>query len=535
MLLLAVTAAVRSDFALGRNMEILVNLFREINLLYVDPVEADKLVEAAAEGMSSQLDPYTEYLPEEQMADFEIMTTGKYAGIGSLIRKKGDYVAISQPYKGFPADKAGLKAGDKILAINGQDIKGVESAEVSGLLRGDPGTTVKLKVEKFDTGRTEELSIRRERIKISGVPWYGYVQDGIGYISHTDFSEDCSNDMRKALGDLQRTGKLEGLVIDLRNNGGGILQEAVKILSFFVPKGTEVVSMRGRLPENNQVFKTESEPVAADLPIVVLVNSGSASAAEIVSGALQDLDRAVLMGQRTFGKGLVQSTRPVGYNSYLKITTAKYYIPSGRCIQAMDYSHRNPDGSVSHVPDSLVREFSTAAGRKVYDGGGIIPDIKIPAEYTSVFVMEVYGRGYIEDFVDGYVKANPAADTSLRNYTFGDYASFAEFMKDKRVDFESETRAALNLLKERAAKEQYMTRIEGAVEQIERDLPDDKAANLEIYRRDLTGLIEDEIVIRRYYMQGVIERNASRDKEVAAAAGLLRDPSRYRSLLGAAK
>ncbi len=532
------TAARKDDFRLGRNMEILLNLFREIDFMYVDPVDADQLLADAAEGMTARLDPYTEYLPEEEMADFEIMTTGKYAGIGSLIRRKGDATVIAQPYKGFPADKAGLRVGDRILEIDGKPlVPSYTSAQVSDMLRGDPGTVVKMQVEKFFTGQIVDLSVRRERIVISGIPWYGMAEEGIGYIKHSDFTEDCAADMRKALSDLRSRGQLKGLILDLRNNGGGILQEAVKILSLFVPKGTEVVSMRGRLKEADAVFNTESAPLDPGVPIVVLVNGGSASAAEIVSGALQDLDRAVLIGQRTFGKGLVQSTRPVGYNSYLKITTAKYYIPSGRCIQALDYSHRNADGSVSHVPDSLVREFTTAGGRKVYDGGGVTPDVALPAEYVSRFVMVAYARGYIEDFVDHYTRANRDLQVPLRSYALDKaaYAQFTEFMRDKDVDFESETLAALKLLKEKAAQERYIGKIEAALAQIERDLPDDKADNLEIYRTDLQKLIEDEIIMRRYYIQGVIEHDVARDEQVAAAVALLKDPARYRGLLAPAK
>ncbi|MDR2885801.1 MAG: S41 family peptidase [Rikenellaceae bacterium] len=526
-------SAGQDDFRLGRDMEVLFNLFRDINLLYVDPVDADKLLEDAAVGMTDNLDPYTEYMPEEQMADFEVLTTGKYGGIGSLIRKKGDWVVISQPYKGFPADKAGLKIGDKILDINGEDVKNLTPTEVSGKLRGDPGSTVKLKVEKFATGETATLSIKRERIAISGVPYYGMASDGIGYIRHDDFSEDCANDMRKALEAMRREGKLQGLIVDLRGNGGGILQEAVKIISMFVPKGTEAVSMRGRVKELDAVFRTENEPVDQQLPIVVLCNGGSASASEIVSGALQDLDRAVLMGQRTFGKGLVQSTRPLGHNNYLKITTAKYYIPSGRCIQAIDYTHRRADGSVGVVPDSLIKEFTTRAGRKVYDGGGVTPDVATQPKYASRFVMTVYGMGYIEDFVDAYFKAHPDLDVPVRTYSFtaDAYKEFETFMRGKVFSFESETQSALKELKASASREKYDQRLGELITSLEAALPDDISENLDLYRDDLSRLIEDEIVLRRHYYQGVVEHSLTRNDEVTAAVALLRDKARYEGLL----
>ena len=365
------TFAARNDFGLGRNMEIAVNMMRELSLNYVDPVDPDRLMEGAAAGMVSDLDPYTEYIPEEGMQDFELLTTGKYGGIGSLIRQKDDYVRIAQPYQGSPADKAGLKIGDKILSIDGKDAKGFTTEQVSSRLKGEPGSKVKVTVEHLD-GTQQTAAIRRERIAIPGVPYAGWVADGIGYIRHSDFTEGCYEEMRAAIERLRTERPLKGLVLDYRSNGGGIMQEAVKILGMFVPKGTEVVSTKGRSEDSKQVFRTDTEPILADLPLTVLINGSSASAAEIVAGALQDLDRAVLIGQRSFGKGLVQSPRPLGYNAMLKLTTAKYYIPSGRCIQAIDYSH-SQEGSVRVIPDSLISEFSTKAGRKVYDG--VHPDV----------------------------------------------------------------------------------------------------------------------------------------------------------------
>lgn len=347
-------------------------MFRDVSAFYVDSVDTDEMLRDAAAGMTSNLDPYTVLIPEDEMEEFEILTTGKYGGIGALVRQSGDWIAIAQPYEGFPADKAGLVIGDKLLEVDGRSIRGLDVSEVSSMLKGSPGTALRLKVEKLLTGEQADVTLRRERIKISGIPYYGMIADGVGYILHDDFTEECSLDMRRALVELKKQGATS-LIIDLRGNGGGILQEAVKILSLLVPKGTEVVSMKGRIGELDETFTTQTDPIDTRMPVVVLVNSQSASAAEIVSGALQDLDRAVLLGQRTFGKGLVQSTRPLGYNAFLKVTTAKYYIPSGRCIQALDYAHRNDDGSVGTVPDSLIREFRTSGGRKVYDGGGVMP------------------------------------------------------------------------------------------------------------------------------------------------------------------
>lgn len=526
--LLMVTGAARNDFSLGKNLEILVNVFREINFFYVDETDPDKLMKDAAQGMTSRLDPYTEYLSAEDMESFTMMATGKYGGIGAVIRQKGDYVMIAEPYEGSPADKAGLQAGDKIISIDGEDAKGFATEKVSSKLKGDPGTKVKVRVEKFYTGNEEQLTIRRERISMQPVPYYGFIGDSIGYIRHTDFSEDASSDFRYALMEMKKTGKLKGLVLDYRNNGGGIMDEAVKILSMFVPRGTEVVSMKGRDPQMNKAYKTESSPVDTDLPLAVLVNSGSASAAEIVAGAIQDLDRGVLIGQRTFGKGLVQSTRPVGYNAYLKVTTAKYYIPSGRCIQAVDYAHRAEDGSVQSVPDSLVMEFSTAGGRKVYDGGGVMPDIKITPEYLSTFTVLAYAKGYVEDFVDTYLRSNPTkVDPETFKLSDQAYAQFATFMSDKNMDYKSETLTALTALKEKAERELYYDKIKDAVAQIEADLKDDKASNLELYKKQLSGIIEDDIVLRQHYKRGVILRDIAHDKEIMEAIGLLSDKSRY--------
>ncbi|MEG1405496.1 MAG: S41 family peptidase, partial [Alistipes sp.] len=436
------TYAKRNDFGLGRNMEIAVNMMRELSLNFVDEVDADKLMEGAAEGMVRNLDPYTQYMSEAEMTDFDVLTTGKYGGVGSLIRKRGDYVVLAQPYKGSPADKAGLKIGDKIVAIDGVSAKGYEVAEASKRMKGTPGTTLQLTVEHLLGGTTETVTLQRERIAIPGIPYAGYVTEGVGYIQHSDFTEGCYEDMRTAIEQLRASGQLQGLILDYRSNGGGILQEAVKILSMFVPKGTEVVTTKGRI--ENKSFRTSSEPILPNLPLIVLVNGNTASAAEIVAGALQDLDRAVVIGQKSFGKGLVQSTRPLGYNAFLKLTTAKYYIPSGRCIQAIDYSHAQ-DGTVKIVPDSLISEFTTKGGRKVYNSGGIMPDLRTEPEYSSRFAMTLYVMGFLDDFGDRYMQAHPTQTVNSRTFalTDADYADFERFMQDKKVDYESDTRRAL--------------------------------------------------------------------------------------------
>ena len=521
--------AARNDFGLGRNMEITVNMMRELSLNYVDEVDPDKLMEGAAAGMVSDLDPYTEYIPEKGMQNFELLTTGKYGGIGALIRQKEDYVRIAQPYQGSPAALAGLRIGDKILAIDGKDAKGFTTEEVSSRLKGEPGSKVRVEVEHLD-GSKQTAVIRRERIAIPGVPYAGWVADGIGYIRHNDFTEGCYEEMRAAVERLRKEGELKGLILDYRSNGGGIMQEAVKILGMFVPKGTEVVSTKGRSEDSKQVFRTNTEPVLPDLPLVVLVNGSSASAAEIVAGALQDLDRAVLIGQRSFGKGLVQTTRPLGYNTMLKLTTAKYYIPSGRCIQAIDYSH-SQEGDIRTVPDSLISEFSTRAGRKVYDGGGIMPDIRTEPEYISRFAMTLYAMGFIEDFGDEYTRRNPGKTIDIRTFSISDqdYADFAEFMKDKKVPYESDTRRALKALK-KAADEDLFADLKEKFEKVEAELKDDTRTNLETYREQVIETINNDIVMRHGYQAGVIEHSLPEDTEVQRAIGILNNPQEYKRI-----
>ena len=516
-----------NDFGLGRNMELLVNMMRELSLFYVDEVDPDQLMQDAAEGMTRNLDPYTEFLPEEQMSNFDLLTTGKYGGIGSMIRKKGDYVIFAQPYEGSPADRAGIRIGDKILSIEGEDTKGWDPAQISSALKGTPNTTVRIVIERLIGGGHDTLTLTRERVAIPSVPYAGFVAKGIGYIQHSDFTEGSYEEMRTAIEKLRTQDTLRGLILDYRGNGGGILQEAVKIVSMFVPKGTEVVRTKGRAATQENVFRTANDPILPDLPLAVLINGNSASAAEIVAGSLQDLDRAVLIGQKSFGKGLVQTTRPLGYNTLLKLTTAKYYIPSGRCIQAIDYSH-SQEGSVRAVPDSLISEFTTRAGRKVYDGGGVMPDIATDPEYISRFALTLYALGFIEDFGDEYTRRNPGRQIDIRTFsiTDKDYANFAEFMQDKKVPYESDTRRALKALK-KAAEDDRFADLKNKFEQVEAELKDDTQTNLETYRTQVVETINNDIVMRHGYQAGVIEHSLSGDKEVKKAVEVLGDPAEY--------
>ncbi|MBQ7297105.1 MAG: S41 family peptidase [Alistipes sp.] len=518
----------RNDFGLGRNMELAVNMMRELTVSYVDSIDTDKLMAGAAAGMVRDLDPYTEFIPEKEMSTFEALTTGKYGGVGALIRQKKDYVIIAQPYEGSPSDRAGLKIGDKILAIGGEDAKGFTTEQVSSRLKGDPGSSVVVKVEQLD-GTVREVTITRERIAIPGVPYAGWVAEGIGFVRHSDFTEGCYQELRNAIERLRKEGELQGLILDYRSNGGGFLQEAIKILGLFTERDTEVVRTKGR--NENRSYRTSTDPVYKDIPLVVLINGSSASAAEIVSGSLQDLDRAVLIGQRTFGKGLVQTTVPIGYNSMLKLTTAKYYIPSGRCIQAIDYSH-SQQGSVRIIPDSLIREYTTRAGRKVYDGGGIMPDIRLEPEYISRFAATLYGLGFIDDFGDDYIRRKGYQPIDLDNFTITeqDFADFKAFMKEKEVPYESETRSALKHIKE-AAKNDRFKAMEAHIEELESRLKDDTETNIETYRKEIEESITSDLVLRHAYTAGVIRNSLREDREVKRAIEVLRDTTEYRRIL----
>ena len=524
------SVAVR-DARLGRNIEVLVGMFRDLSLFYVDDVNTDKLLKDAAKGMAASLDPYTELYTTEGVEELEMMTTGKYGGIGSVIRADSDYVRIAEPYRGSPADRAGLQIGDKILSVDGKDLKGATTQEVSSRLKGEPGTTLRLTVRKFRTGEVQKLTIRRERIAIPALPYYGMLGDSLGYIHHNDFTEGCSGQMRKAIEVLRKQGA-RGLILDYRGNGGGIVQEAISILSMFVPSGTEVLVMKGKVEEAGKVFRTTEEPIARTLPLVVLVDNYTASAAEIVAGAIQDLDRGVVVGQRTFGKGLVQSTRPLGYDSFLKLTTAKYYTPSGRCIQSFDYSDKGRKGG-SHIPDSLINEFSTAAGRKVYDGGGITPDVVLTPEYINKFPMMLYATGILDDYADLYTLKNGVEGINIDSFalTDADYDDLVAMVGNRPLDYESETRAVIKALREVSTEEGYAAEITAELEALERKVASDNETLLRRHRSQISDMIEECIVLRAAYSEGVARHSLHKDTTVAEAARLLSDSEAYTKIL----
>lgn len=521
------------DFELGRATEILANMMREFETSYVDRVEPDRLLQSAVVGMTKMTDPYSEYISEENMVEFEMLTTGKYGGVGSLIRKRGDYVLFAQPYEGSPSDKAGIKVGDKILAINGEDMKGANANDISSRLKGEPNTDVEVVIERNYTRSVDTLRITRERITIPSVPYAGIIRDGVAYICHNDFIDGSYEELRRELERLMATDTLRGLILDYRANGGGVMQEAVDIASLFVPRGERIVSIMGRDSSSLQHFTTEHQPLAPDLPIVILVSGSSASASEILAGALQDLDRGVVMGQRTFGKGLVQGTRHLGYNTYLKYTTAKYYTPSGRCIQALNYQTRSIDGTASTIADSLLNSFRTRGGREVFDGGGITPDVKIEPQYVSRFALTLYSMGYMEDWADEYMRKNHNRKIDVRTFSISDkdYADFTEFIREKDVPYQSETRLALTKLEEAMKNDLYDERLGHILEQLRSEIKDDKLSNMETYRSEIVEALNSDIIMRHAYNSGALEYGAVNNSTVQQAVELLLDTAEYRRIL----
>ncbi|MBR4843790.1 MAG: S41 family peptidase [Alistipes sp.] len=521
------------DFELGQATEVLANIMREFEVGYVDDVRASQLLNSAARGMITATDPYSEYLSEESLSAFEIMTTGRYGGVGSLIRKRDDYVIFAQPYKGSPSDLAGVKIGDKILAIDGESMQGRDVATISARLKGEPESDVEVVIERNIDSSVDTLKLTRKRISIPSVNYAGIIRDGVGYISHNDFIEGSYDEMRRAVERLLTTDSLKGIVLDYRSNGGGVVQEAIDIASLFVPRGSRVVSLMGRDSSSLKHLDTRYAPLAEDIPIVVLVSGTSASASEILAGALQDMDRAVVMGSRTYGKGLVQGTRYVGYNSYLKYTTAKYYTPSGRCVQSRNYATMRNEGSVTTVPDSLISEFRTRSGRKVYDGGGIVPDVKIEPRYVSRFAVTLYAMGLMEDWADSYMRSHHSDDIDVRSFTItdSDYADFTAYIAERDIPYESETRQALKVLEQALERDLYTESLGGAVEQLKAQLKDDKLSNMQTYRDEIIDALNSDIVLRHAYNEGMQERIAATDEEVDRAIELILNTEEYQRIL----
>ena len=521
-----------NDFKIVKNLDLFFSVFRELKLFYVDDIDPDKIIKNGIEGMMSDLDPYTEYMTEEEAKDFEEATTGEYGGIGSLIQKSGDYTKISEVYKGFPADKAGLVAGDLMLEIDGVSLKGKTTEEVSNMLKGQKGTSFKLKLAKIKTKDTVDIKLVREKIHITGITYYNAFTDGVGYIRLSSFTQGCSKDFRSAFIDLKNTKSISSLVIDLRGNGGGSMEEAIKIVNMFVSKGTEVVRSKGRVAELDHVYKAEEEPIDVNIPIAVLVNSGSASASEIVAGAIQDLDRGIVVGTRTFGKGLIQAVRPLSYNVKIKMTTAKYYTPSGRCVQAHNFSKRNEDGSVSFIPDSLKTMYHTKAGRVVYDGGGILPDVQDSLETYSNISVSLILRGLIADYsIKYYCEHDKATEPETFKLNDADYTDFVSFLEGKEYDYQTRSESLLKQLKAAVEKEKYDDVVEKEIAVLEEKLAHDKKKDLEVFKPEIKRLIEEEIAVRYYYQEGRIRALLKDDSQFSKAVEYLLSSQKYSELL----
>lgn len=519
------------SFEISKHLNIYATLFRDVNMFYVDEINPGDLVTTSIKSMLKSLDPYTVYYPESEMEDVKLMTTGEYAGIGSVISKKGDQVIIREPYKNSPAAKAGLLPGDVILAIDGNSTKGKNTEDVSTMLKGQPGKEITIKVQRNFEPKPLEKKAIREKIQIPSVPYYGMANDSTGYIYLTSFTDKSADDVRTAVIELKNKGA-KSMILDLRGNSGGLLDQAVEIVNFFVPKNSKVVSTKGKVKQWDKEYSASKNPIAPDMPLAVLIDRGSASASEIVSGALQDLDRAVLIGERSFGKGLVQTVRDLAYNTKLKVTTAKYYIPSGRCIQALDYSHRNPDGSVGKVPDSLITEYTTKNGRKVYDGGGITPDVKIEPEEFARITQELVLQDITFDFVNNYALRHPQiAPINEFRITDDIYNEFKKYLKEENFSYETQSQRTLEKLIEIAKAEKYYDGSKEEIEKLKNDFSHSVDRDMNLFKDEIVSFLTEQFIQRYYYLEGVIEYKVKHDKEVAKATEILAKKNEYNKLL----
>jgi carboxyl-terminal processing protease len=520
------------DMELVKNLDIYYTLFRELNMFYVDETDPEELVTTSIEAMLSSLDPYTTYIPESEMDDFQFQTTGEYGGIGSLIRRSGDQVIIAEPYEGFPAAKAGIRAGDIILEVEGRSTKNLEIEAVSDILKGKPGTELHLLIERPGTEEPMKFLMKRETISILNVPYYGMLDAHTGYIRLSNFTTGASKEVEHALQELKKNQELNSLVLDLRSNPGGLLIEAVRICNLFVDKGQLIVSTHGKMSQWDSEYVTTREPVDDKLPLAVLVNRGSASASEIVAGALQDLDRAVIIGQRTFGKGLVQTSRPLKYNAQLKVTTAKYYIPSGRCIQALDYTHRNEDGSVGVIPDSLISEYETRHGRLVYDGGGIQPDFEVIPETLSEISVQLYTQSMFFDFATLFRNShNQIGSAETWSISDDDYDLFKEFLKEKDFEFQTASEQVFSDLVTNAKREKYYDLAEEEFASLKEKLSHDNLKDLETFKKEIRQILSEEIVDRYYYQAGRIVSQIQDDPQLDKAVEILDEPGMVKEVL----
>ena len=525
VLVSGLTASAQShSFKLGQWVEIENSILKELNRSYVDSLPVDRIMRAGVDAMLENLDPYTIYIPEEENEDLQMMLSKTYGGIGAIIFKEKDAnVVINEPYYGSPAWKNGLRCGDEIIAIDGQPTKGLEAKESSDRMKGKPGTTVSFKVLKAHGGDTVDVSIVRERIHIPDVEYVGMLDDTTGYIYQSGFTDKVSDEIKAGYYKLKEQG-MKRLVLDLRGNGGGLMNEAINIVSLFVPKGSLVVSSKGISPESYKEYRTSSEPVDTEIPLIIMVDSGSASSSEIVAGAIQDLDRGIIMGKRTFGKGLVQTVRPIAYNGQLKVTTAKYYTPSGRCVQAIDYSHRNEDGSVGHIPDSLTHEFRTSKGRIVRDGGGITPDVEVAAPSYSRLVYSLVLNGIIDRYVIKYVREHGSIP-ALADFRFSDedFEDFISFAKTQEFDYRSSAETLFDQMKKELEEDGLAGTMSAELDALEKAIEIDKEAFIRLKKEEIRPFLEEEIAVRYYYQEAGIIVRLRYDRQLKDALAALGD------------
>ncbi|WP_446785750.1 S41 family peptidase [Macellibacteroides fermentans] len=534
LILLPVEGKSQADnrFEVSKNLDVFNALVKEVDMFYVDSVNVEKTVRTGIDAMLSTLDPYTEYIPEQEMGDLKFITTGEYGGIGSFIRERDGGVYIIEPFEGMPAALAGLKAGDKLLVIDGTDLTGMTSDKVSELLKGKPNTKMILKIQRPNEKKPRTLELIRKQVLVDQVTYYGVRNDSIGYIYLKGFTDKSAQEVKAAFEDLKKNHHIKSLVFDLRNNGGGLLDGAVQIVGMFVPKGEVVLSTKGKIKQWDRTYRTATEPLDTVMPIAVLINGGSASAAEIVSGALQDMDRAVLVGQRSFGKGLVQSTRELPYNGNLKVTMSKYYIPSGRCIQAIDYSHKNPDGSAARIPDSLTTVFNTSKGRLVRDGGGVRPDFEVEEPKVPTIMYYLVADMVAFDFATEWAQRHPSIGTieSFR-LSDADYEEFKKFAKEKNFTYDRQSEKLLKNLKEVAGFEGYLDESSDEFKALEAKLTPNLDRDLDRFKDQITELLSAEIVKRYFYQKGELIQSLKKDKVLDKALEVLGNPSLYQTTL----
>ena len=515
-------------FRISKNLSIFNSLFRELDMNYVDTLNYDKVMKTTIDKMLEKLDPYTVYMPEEETDDLTFMTTGEYAGIGALIMKTGAEICISEPYEGMPAQRNDLRAGDIILEVDGQMVEGLSVSEVSNRLKGTPNTLIKLKIKRLGEKKPIEKQFLREKIQVNPVGYSAVVADKVGYLLLNEFTDRAALELKASVANMVKDHQIESLVLDIRNNGGGLIDEAVKIVGYFVPKGTDVVTTKGKNKDADRTYKTPAEPIFPKLKLVVLTNRSSASASEILAGAIQDLDRGVIVGERTFGKGLVQNIRSVGYGGHLKVTTAKYYIPSGRCIQAIDYSHRNDDGSVGQIPDSLTSEFSTRNGRKVRDGGGIVPDTLTKDDRKLNISYYIFAQNLYFDYANNYVLQHPTiASPSEFVLSDADFNSFANYLVEKKFTYTSQTEKYYNELLDMAKYEGLDKDAKAEFEALKAKLVPDNAKSIEKNKADITELLSLEIIKRYYFQKGEIQYSLKSDSDLKVALELLKPEGGY--------